>query len=112
MKDLHELPSDAPCTVLREAFHDSEGDTSAAVEVLKRENTPVDVLVQIGNNLPWLDVHIVSPLLASHPNFSHDAYERVIAELKGQWWGDDPMECRTAWEALETARRTNIRDLI
>lgn len=27
----------------------------------------------------------------------------AVSKTPLQWWGDDPIECRSAWEALEIA---------
>lgn len=59
---------------------------SVRLEALRDPDVPVyvrDKLVEQLLNTPSFDV------------------EAAIAQLKVEWWGDDPIGCRLAWETLE-----------
>lgn len=105
IKDLHELPIDTPGEIVREAFNETKRDNSDILKVLSFTNTPIDVLIKVGeDHLPWRDTYSIAKALVSHPNFTTEIFERIVAHLKILWWGDDPIECRMAWEALEEAQ--------
>lgn len=104
MERLYELTKDADAALIRDAFEESRTETETILKVLEFENTPVDLLVEIGEMMPWHDVHPIARKLSAHPNLTDEAYARVMTALKNQWWGDDPTECRLAWEAFEKYR--------
>lgn len=107
MLDLNELPLDAPDVLVREAFHNTDESTPAIVNVLSRPNVPIDVLVRIGDSLPWHDFQTVAPLLVAHPNFTEEIYNRINEQLRALRWYEDPTECRMAQEALEDAYKNH-----
>lgn len=51
---------------------------------------------------PEVPLHVRDRLieqLLNRPEFDVDT---AIAQLKVDWWGDDPAGCRLAWESLES----------
>lgn len=50
---------------------------------------------------PGVPLHVRDQIieqLLNTPGFDVGA---TIAQLKVEWWGDDPIGCRRAWESLE-----------
>lgn len=86
-----------------------ESKHQAIKDVLSLTSTPEDELVKIGESIPWLNLEELAPLLVSHANFTDTTLEKIVAHLKIQWWGDDPIECRTAWETLEREREAYLK---
>ena len=59
------------------------------VHALKDDSMPEDTRARLADEL------------LSRETFDVDA---TIRHLQIDWWGDDPMGCRRAWEALENAK--------
>lgn len=109
MKDLSQ-PSEKTSTILaRETYRKSSRDYRASLAAVCRSTTPTDVLIEIGQRIPFLNPDELAPLLVSHPNFTDELLEKIVSNLKIQWWGDDPIECRIGWETLERERAAHLK---
>lgn len=105
------LPEEIPTALAREIYLESSRDSEAVKAALARPSTPIDVLVEIGERIPFLNPEEMAPLLVTHPNFTDELLDRIVASLKIQWWGDDPIECRIGWETLERERAVYLKKL-
>lgn len=92
----------------RETYQKSDKGYRASLAAVCRSTTPSDILIEIGKNIPFLNPEDLAPLLVSHPNFTDEILEEIVKDLKVQWWGDDPTECRFAWETLERERAAHL----
>lgn len=112
MDTTDKTPEEIPTTLARDIYLESNRDAEATREVLALPTTPTDVLVEIGENIPFMDdVDEFAALLVSHPNFTDELLERIVGNLKIQWWGDDPIESRLGWEALQRERAAYLNNL-
>lgn len=103
-------PSEAYATTLaRDTYQKSNRDYRASLAAVCRPTTPIDVLEEIGKEIPFLNPEDLAPLLVSHPNFTDELLEKIVSHLKIQWWGDDPIECRVGWETLERERAAHLK---
>jgi hypothetical protein len=93
----------------REIYRNSSRDYRASLAAVCRPTTPTDVLIEIGKQIPFLNPEELAPLLVSHPNFTDELLEEIVSNLKIQWWGDDPIECRMGWETLERERAAHLK---
>lgn len=96
-------------TRAREIYRKSNRDYRACLAAVCAPTTPSDVLIEIGQRIPFLNPEELAPLLVSHPNFTDELLERIVSDLKVQWWGDDPIECRIGWETLERERADHLK---
>jgi hypothetical protein len=95
------MTTEIPIIIARDNYIESNHEHDATLEALLQPSTPTDVLVEIGERLPFFYLEEFAPLLVAHPNFTKELLDRIVGALKIQWWGDDPIECRIAWETLE-----------
>lgn len=109
MENPNKLPEEIPTVIAREIYEESNHNYEAAKVALLLPTTPTDILVEIGEKLPFMNLQELAPLLVSHPNFSDELLERITGNLKLQWWGDDPIESRVGWETLERERAAYLK---
>lgn len=98
--------SQNPCLQSSLATLNDEAISKALTSELSESN-----LIKIGETIPWCNLQELAPLLVSHPNFTDETLNKIVSNLKVQWWGDDPTECRIGWETLEREREVYLRSL-
>lgn len=111
MNDSSQHSEKISTTRAREIYRKSSRDYEASLAAVCRTTTPIDVLVEIGQRIPFLHPEKLAPLLVSHPNFTDELLEKIVSKLKIQWWGDDPIECRIGWETLERERAAHLKKI-
>lgn len=109
MDDLSQLSEEIPTTLARDIYLESDHELEAIKIALTQPSTPTDVLVEIGEKIPFYNLQELAPMLVSHPNFTDELLERIVGNLNIQWWGDDPIECRKGWETLERERKAYLK---
>lgn len=109
MNDSSQHSEKISTTLAREAYRKSSRDYRACLAAVCRTTTPTDVLIQIGQRIPFLNPEELAPLLVSHPNFTDELLEEIVSNLKTQWWGDDLMMGRIGWETLERERAAHLK---
>lgn len=109
MNDSGQHSEKISTTLARDTYRKSSRDYRACLAAVCRSTTPDDVLVEIGQRIPFLNPEELAPLLVSHPNFTDELLEKIVSNLKIQWWGDDPIECRIGWETLERERAAHLK---
>ncbi len=86
----------------QKAFHELFWDKNSAT--LKNVESTSEELLAVMENLGFYnlaDRKALIELVAVHPNYFPELKTKAIDQLHSQWWGDDPIECRLGWEALE-----------
>lgn len=111
MDNFNTLPEEIPTTLARDIYLDSNHNYEAAKIALFLPTTPSDVLVEIGEKLPFMHLAELAPILVSHPNFTDELLAVIVGNLKLQWWGDEPTESRVGWETLEREREAYLRKI-
>jgi len=75
--------------------------------MLVYSDSSVKELWPIAEDLGWLapeERRWAAERLIEHPNFTAEALEVSLRCLNAKWYGDDPVECSAAIQALKAAR--------
>jgi hypothetical protein len=71
--NLYELPKDADCAHIRDAFSETEQNYENILKLLEFEDTPIDLLVQIGTeHILLYDQDHLAELIVNHPQVTSE----------------------------------------